>query len=128
MEFIIRDPNGNENILELSAGSYVVGSSDNANIQLFDSTVSSRHALLTVGNGRITIEDLESRNGTYLDGTRVGNVCTLNQGQRVSLGAHTLFIKSVPVAAAKVPPPHSATRPLTKSSPPTAPRNAITQG
>ena len=55
----------------LIAGQFVIGRGANADIQLTHETVSRRHARLIVGSHDVRIEDLDSSNGTFVDGQRI---------------------------------------------------------
>jgi pSer/pThr/pTyr-binding forkhead associated (FHA) protein len=58
-----------ERVIELRQDRLVIGRSGDCDLILEESTVSSRHARLTrLEDGAYTLEDLESRNNTYLDG------------------------------------------------------------
>tara|TARA_Y100000310_G_scaffold265358_2_gene276363 strand:- start:332 stop:829 length:498 start_codon:yes stop_codon:yes gene_type:complete len=48
-----------------------IGRSERADLQILDGTVSSMHARLRYQNGILSIEDLSSTNGTYLNGRRI---------------------------------------------------------
>ncbi|MEU4925858.1 FHA domain-containing protein [Streptomyces yokosukanensis] len=57
----------------LHGGRITVGRSDDADVPLDDPDVSRLHCAVTVGaDGRVSVADLGSTNGTTLDGTRVG--------------------------------------------------------
>ena len=49
-----------------------IGRSDRADLQILDATVSSMHARLRYQSGVLSIEDLNSTNGTYLNGRELG--------------------------------------------------------
>ena len=51
-----------------------------------DLAVSSRHAVLYVEGGRWWIRDLNSRNGTYLNGRRIAGSAALSNGDRIAFG------------------------------------------
>jgi DNA-binding NtrC family response regulator len=51
-----------------------IGSGDNCDITLRDARVSRRHCRLTLVAHGFLVEDLESRNGTYFEGSRVGQI------------------------------------------------------
>ena len=68
--------------------SYSIGRSSLNDICLKDQTVSSIHARIYLGNdGFIWIEDLGSKNGTYVNGFRVNGKSKLTTNDRLSLGA-----------------------------------------
>ncbi len=70
----------------LSTGEIVVGSSVDCDIQLSHPTVSRRHALILVGGSEAWLEDLDSSNGTRLDGTTVRERRPLLPGARIQFG------------------------------------------
>ena len=60
------------------------------NILLDDVSVSRHHALITrTASGRITLRDLNSLNGTYVNGARVEET-TLHSGDEVQIGKYKL--------------------------------------
>ena len=56
------------------AGSLTVGSHPDANFSLTDTTVSRYHVELSARPDGVRVRDLDSRNGTYLAGTRIQEV------------------------------------------------------
>jgi len=72
---------------------YVIGRDQGCDIVVEDAGCSRRHARLTVGRwaGASCIEDLKSRNGTYVNGTCVTGRTELADGTRIQLGA-TVFV------------------------------------
>jgi uncharacterized protein (TIGR02996 family) len=71
--------------LVLADGSYELGGG-RGDILLADSTVSPRHARLTLYNGTITIEDLNTTHGTFVDDERVFGPTRVDLSQRVRIG------------------------------------------
>jgi pSer/pThr/pTyr-binding forkhead associated (FHA) protein len=47
-----------------------------------------------VAGGRATIEDLRSRNGTYVRGVRIASVTKLANGDTIKIGAASLVFRS----------------------------------
>jgi len=70
----------------LAAGESVVGRDPGAPISLADPSVSRRHAVLHVSEERVLVEDLKSKNGTYLGDARVHAPTPLADGDRVRFG------------------------------------------
>ena len=64
-------PGRGEAELPLNDGVYRVGSADTSHIQLPYPGISQQHCLLTVSGSKLTIEDTNSSNGTFLDGRRL---------------------------------------------------------
>jgi len=66
--------------------SVVLGRSDDADILLEDVYASEFHIRLVNADGRITLHDLGSTNGTYVNGRRVTSPLDLNRGDAVQIG------------------------------------------
>jgi signal transduction histidine kinase len=68
----------------------LIGRSSEA-LPLADSTVSRRHAELTPDDGLWYIRDLESQNGTYVNGVRIADRTRLRPGDQIRTGS-SLFV------------------------------------
>jgi len=66
-------------------GEQLIGRSSEAVVQLLHSTVSGRHATIERIDDTIVLRDLESKFGTYVNGTRVGRIA-LRPGDQVRFG------------------------------------------
>lgn len=76
--------------LDLVPGVLSVGRSKTNQLVLDDLLVSRRHAELTVSPGRVTVRDLSTANGTYLNGRAVSEG-DVRQGDLVSIGSYLLY-------------------------------------
>jgi DNA-binding winged helix-turn-helix (wHTH) protein len=70
----------------LSAGEYVIGRDPSAAIWIESSLVSRRHARLVVSASSVLIEDLGSRNGTFVNGLHLDALSPLASGDEVRIG------------------------------------------
>lgn len=59
---------------------------DNAIVILGDAYISGHHVKLTVAEGQVWIDDLASKNGTYLNGARLTDRRALHVGDRIQVG------------------------------------------
>lgn len=104
---------------EIQIGRAAPGSKGSAGIQLTDRSVSSKHALLSRENGRITIQHLPSAtNPTLVNGRRIKRK-RIRDGDRIVLGLVVLELRArriAPAASARaldrVPQAQIATDPL----------------
>lgn len=69
----------------LEPGTYVAGRSTKCHLVIADHTISRRHAEITVVDQNVTVRDLRSRNGVFIDKTRVQSSLLL-PGQFLRLG------------------------------------------
>jgi Neuraminidase-like domain/FHA domain/Salmonella virulence plasmid 28.1kDa A protein len=71
-------------VLPLAGPQQVIGHSDTATLMLEDQYVSRRHALVTIDvAGRVTITDLNSTGGTYVNGVQLSGPRVLADGDEV---------------------------------------------
>ena len=90
-------------------GVVTVGRDDSADLQLRDKAISRRHATLRVEGETAVIEDLGSRNGTFVNGDRVDDARRLREGDALQLGATILEIRSSRGETEPFPPPATPT-------------------
>ena len=76
----------------LLEGSNVIGRSADAAIRCDVTGVSRHHARIVLTNGSATLEDLDSKNGTHLNGKRVTSAM-LGDGDEIRLGKATLVFR-----------------------------------
>jgi DNA-binding CsgD family transcriptional regulator len=77
----------------VASGVFVVGRSSGCDLVVRHSSVSRRHAEIQVLGDNVTVVDLESRNGTYVDGERIES-CELVVGQKVTFGGVPFVLMS----------------------------------
>src|SRR5205823_5470661 len=71
------------------SGELVIGRSSELDLVLIEDMVSRKHAQLTLAAGRITIADLGSTNGTFVNGEKVRRA-QLKEGDRILIGTNIL--------------------------------------
>src|SRR6476661_2207264 len=83
------------------AGVLVIGREQSAAITLQDPEVSRQHLQVTVESGEVTIEDLGSTNGTFVNDERIsGGARPIAGGERLRLGTTVLELRVEQVVAA----------------------------
>jgi DNA-binding winged helix-turn-helix (wHTH) protein len=81
----------------------VLGRSLDADIRFDVPGVSRRHARIVVDGEHVALEDLGSRNGTYLRGERITGRATLADGDEVRLGPVSIVFRQVSADASTLP-------------------------
>ena len=79
--------------LTLDERVHVIGRDPDAEIFLNSPGVSRRHALITISAGRATIEDLGSKNGTFVGAQRVDGARSLRDGDIIGVGSVKLTLR-----------------------------------
>ena len=59
---------------------------DNTIVIVDDAYISAHHVKITVADGHVLIDDLNSKNGTYLNGARLAQQHHLHTGDRIQVG------------------------------------------
>lgn len=81
----------------LHDGDNLVGRAETSvkcDVPIAHGTTSTRHASITCNNGTVTVNDMKSTNGTYVNGRRIDpNVPTpLNDGDKIRFGGFTCYL------------------------------------
>jgi hypothetical protein len=74
---------------------FEVGRAPDAEVVLRDPEVSRRHARFESYNGVVYVEDLQSSNGTFLNGMRVTEAIEVRAGDEVDVGTTRIILTSV---------------------------------
>lgn len=70
----------------------VIGRTPDADIQIPVSDVSRRHCQITVGANKVTVKDLGSSNGTFVNDVKIAET-TLRPGDRLKVGPFTFVVQ-----------------------------------
>ena len=79
----------------------IVGRSSDLDMVLVEDMVSRRHARIACTDAQITIEDLGSTNGTFVNGEKI-KATTLKEGDRVLIGTSILKVVSTDPSVVKI--------------------------
>ncbi len=74
----------------LSDGMNLVGRDRDCTVRIDSPTVSRHHARIVVSGYEATVEDLNSKNGTYVDGQRASQPLSLADGSEIRVGSVTM--------------------------------------
>jgi DNA-binding winged helix-turn-helix (wHTH) protein len=77
----------------LAEGENLIGRDEAAAVPIDDDTVSRHHARIVIEGGRAALEDLGSKNGTWLGGSRIASSVALRDGDEIRVGPATLRLR-----------------------------------
>jgi DNA-binding winged helix-turn-helix (wHTH) protein len=86
-----------QRVIPLAPGASVIGRAGDAAVRIDAPGVSRRHARILVGRGHATLEDLGSKNGTYLRERRLEAPAPLHDGDAFRVGGQLLVYHSSPL-------------------------------
>ena len=81
----------------------LLGRDPEATVHIDHPSVSRRHARISIHSARAVLEDLKSRNGTFLDGRHIETPTEIQHGAIIGLGPITLTFVVLPAAASTLP-------------------------
>jgi DNA-binding winged helix-turn-helix (wHTH) protein len=85
--------------IALEPGESILGRDKNAVAWVDDPSVSRHHARILVAAGRATLEDLGSKNGTFLNGDPVEGAVELSDGDQIQVGRAAMVLRILEVAS-----------------------------
>jgi hypothetical protein len=78
----------------LAEGTNIIGREEDCAVPLDSQGVSRHHAKIMIASGSATLEDLGSKNSTWLNGQRIEGPAELRHGDKIRLGTTTLTFRS----------------------------------
>ena len=89
--------NGEENeLIELGKCDYLIGRISECDIQFKVENVSRKHALISFRDNEYWLEDLDSKNGTYINGVKIAK-CLLHNDDQIDVGGVRMYFREVTV-------------------------------
>ncbi len=82
----------------LHDGENLIGREEDAAAWIESASVSRRHARVVISDGKATLEDLGSKNGTFLRGQRITSPVVLANGEEIRVGAVPLRFRAFEAA------------------------------
>ncbi len=72
-------------------GKLTIGRATEAELRIADDGISRHHARIHYANDAASVEDLASRNGTFVNGKRITTATLLHDGDKIQLGRSTVL-------------------------------------
>lgn len=76
---------------KLAKNEQIIGRGSAADVEILDDAISRRHARLRFGEDRVWLVDLGSRNGTWVNGSRIAGEVELLDGDKIQLSSSTIL-------------------------------------
>ena len=83
---------------DLREGENIVGRERDAAVRIETSSLSRHHARILIAGDQVQLEDLGSKNGTFVQGRRVRGIVSLSNGDKILFGTIAAVLRAVPTA------------------------------
>jgi DNA-binding winged helix-turn-helix (wHTH) protein len=80
--------------IPLGEGTHIAGRDPVADVWIDSSVVSRRHAAISVSTSAVTVEDLGSHNGTFVNGARITTITVLRDADEIRIGPARLTFRA----------------------------------
>jgi DNA-binding winged helix-turn-helix (wHTH) protein len=84
--------------IALEEGETVLGRDPDATAFIDHTSVSRHHARISIADNRVTVEDLQSKNGTFLGGRKLDAPALLTDGDELKLGTVSMKFRVFPLS------------------------------
>jgi pSer/pThr/pTyr-binding forkhead associated (FHA) protein len=93
VKLVVRRGKATGRTIHLQAEETIIGRRHGCGVRLPSPDVSRRHCLLSFRDGVLRVEDLDSINGTFLNGQRVTGKQLVHPGDRLQVGPVTFLVE-----------------------------------
>jgi len=92
LQLTIIRPDGQEIDQRFPGDEISVGRHEECDLRLVDGMISRNHCLIIREGKRVVVKDLKSRNGTWVNGRRIGNRGNVKKGDAIQVGPFRLVL------------------------------------
>lgn len=90
---LVVEQGGRRTVMKLRPPAAVLGRARGNTVRIPSAEVSRRHCRLLLKDGLVTLEDLDSANGTFLNGRRIKAPETVHPGDAIEVGPVTFVVE-----------------------------------
>lgn len=87
--------------IQLLEGENIVGRDPDAALWIDHPSVSRKHARIVIADAKATLEDLDSKNGTFLNGKKIVKRVALSEGDELRIGPETMILRQASPATTR---------------------------
>ena len=99
----IEDDQAQRTVVDMVRDEYTIGRTEDADVSLAERNISRKHARITLVEKQWILQDLDSENGTGLNGEKVEGSIPLDHGDRLYLGDYVIELIDETRAPPEVP-------------------------
>ena len=88
---VVKAPDGTQDFHEITPeNNLIIGSSPNCSVRIEDQSVSSMHCLISLQDGRLSVQDWYTAGGTFLNGERLNTPSSFGPGDDIRVGEYRI--------------------------------------
>lgn len=72
--------------IKISVPKFIIGRGEDAHLRPSSDLVSRNHCAICINNGKVTVEDMGSRNGTFINGDQIESIHIVQVGDTLRVG------------------------------------------
>jgi pSer/pThr/pTyr-binding forkhead associated (FHA) protein len=91
VQLVVQNGSRGTRVVKLQCEETVIGRRQDCDLRIPSTDVSRRHCLLSTHDGCLNVEDLDSVNGTYVNGRRISGRQIVMPGDRLQIGPVTFL-------------------------------------
>ncbi len=95
ISILILKKDGASRRLRMEKDEVAIGRTEENDVVLAGGNVSKHHARLAIGDGKLTLIDLKSTNGTYIDGVRLDAPREVGPSEQIVIGDYSLMVQAL---------------------------------
>ena len=92
VQLVVTNKKQEGHIIPVNVPSFKIGRAEGCHLQSSSSSVSPLHCVIDTHDGAVSILDLGSENGTYVNGNRISSPQGLQNGDKITVGKHSFLI------------------------------------
>lgn len=85
-------PDGEKWIIQIDSNPFIIGRDKDCNLCLVSAEISRKHSEIIISGSSLSIKDLKSTNGTYVNNKQIKDMQTLCSGDVVQLGESKFYV------------------------------------
>src|SRR5262245_18029453 len=93
VKLVIEQGSDTSKVFKLKSAETIIGRQNDCDLRIPSSAVSRKHCSLSFRDDVLTVEDLESANGTKVNGEAIEGSRVLRPGDRLEVGPVTFLVK-----------------------------------
>jgi pSer/pThr/pTyr-binding forkhead associated (FHA) protein len=93
VQLVVQNGSRGKRVLSLQCEETVIGRRQDCDLRIPSTDVSRRHCLLSMHDGCLNVEDLDSVNGTFVNGERISGRQLVLPGDKLQIGPVTFVAK-----------------------------------